>query len=101
MPPRVAGSQHPTDTLQLAERFCSAIRSHQFECLGPAAPGPVTISGGLASFPWDGKTADELMKSADDALIETKRRGKNGITLAGDQSVDARDDPLDADADHE
>ncbi len=95
-PPRVAGSQHPTDTLQLAERFCAAIRSHEFECLGPAAPGPVTISGGLASFPWDGKTADELMKSADDALIETKRRGKNGITLAGDTSMDACDDPLDA-----
>lgn len=94
-PPRVAGSQHPTDTLQLAERFCAVIRSHEFECLGPAAPGPVTISGGLASFPWDGKTADELIKAADEALIETKRRGKNGITLAGEATCLTSDDPLD------
>ncbi len=101
-PPRVAGSQHPSDPLQLCERFCEAIRTHNFACLGKAAPGPVTISGGIASFPWDGRTAEELMASADRALIETKRRGKNGITLAGQCGAEgASDGPADSAEAHE
>ena len=82
--PRVPGSQHPTEANQIAERLCRIIHEHKFECLGPLAPGPVTISGGLASFPWDGRDAGELMHSADDALLTAKRHGKNRIHLAGE-----------------
>jgi diguanylate cyclase (GGDEF)-like protein len=102
--PRVPGSQHPTDPMALAERFCSVIRGHAFRCLGPDAPGPVTISGGLACFPWDGHTAGEIVRAADEALLSAKRSGKNHIVLAKGATQDAaggRDDVDEIDADIE
>jgi len=87
--PRVPGSQHPSDPMALADRFRKAITEHRFACLGPAAPGPVTISGGLACLPWDGKTRPELMKAADDALLEAKRTGKNRLALANGGAAEA------------
>ncbi len=80
---RVPGSVHPSEPIELAQRFCRAIAEHSFECLGRDAPGPVTISGGLASFPWNGNTREELMVAADSALLAAKRTGKNHIHLAG------------------
>gem|GEM_PF-524100 len=88
--PRVPGSQHPNDPLAVAERFCTVIRGHDFKCLGPAAPGPVTISGGLACFPWDGKTRVELLRAADTALLAAKKAGKNRIVLAEKTPADER-----------
>jgi diguanylate cyclase (GGDEF)-like protein len=79
---RVPGSRHPADPLAFAERFCQAIRTHSFRCLGPNAPGEVTVSGGLATFPWDGSTREQLIHAADAALLEAKRTGKNRIKLA-------------------
>lgn len=81
--PRVAGSKHPSHTEVMAKRFCKVIQEHKFEFLGPDARGPVTISGGLASFPWDGRTADELLRAADQALLQAKNNGKNRIQIAG------------------
>jgi len=80
--PRIAGSQHPTDPAAVAARFQDVIRAHAFQCLGAAAPGPVTLSGGLACFPWDGHTRADLMRAADAALLAAKRSGKNRIHLA-------------------
>lgn len=93
--PRVPGSQHPSDPMILAERFCGVIRQHDFQCLGPNAPGPVTISGGLACFPWDGQTRAELIRAADIALLTAKRNGKNRIMIAG-QREDAATDACEA-----
>ncbi len=81
--PRVPGSHHPTEPVELTERFRRTIEAHDFRCLGEHAPGPVTISGGLASYPWNGTTTDELIRAADAALLEAKRTGKNRIRLAG------------------
>jgi diguanylate cyclase (GGDEF)-like protein len=81
--PRAPGSQHPSDPTALAERFCAAIREHDFKCLGDRAPGPVTVSGGLANYPWDGRTGNELIRSADAALLSAKNTGKNRMQLAG------------------
>ncbi|MBU0641001.1 MAG: diguanylate cyclase [Planctomycetes bacterium] len=85
--PRVPGSRHPTEPVVLAERFREATRLHEFKCLGENAPGRVTISGGLASFPWNGATREELLRAADDALRAAKRTGKNQIVLAESASV--------------
>ncbi|HMQ15958.1 MAG TPA: GGDEF domain-containing protein [Phycisphaerae bacterium] len=82
-PPRVAGSHHPEDPTALAERFRRTLSEHAFRCLGPGAPGPVTISGGLACYPWDGKRPEQLLKAADDSLLAAKRAGKNRIQIAG------------------
>ncbi|MFO0838295.1 MAG: GGDEF domain-containing response regulator [Phycisphaerae bacterium] len=86
--PRVPGSQHPAEPIALAERFQRALSEHAFPILGPDRPGPVTISGGLACFPWDGITRDALVAAADAALLEAKRTGKNRIQIAGEH-VDA------------
>jgi diguanylate cyclase (GGDEF)-like protein len=80
---RVPGSEHPQEPMELATRFCKAIAQHDFQCLGSDAPGPVTISGGLACFPWNGNTRERMMSAADEALLTAKRTGKNQIHLAG------------------
>lgn len=43
----------------------------------------VTVSIGVAVFPDDGETVDEVIKAADTALYASKRAGKNRVTLAG------------------
>jgi diguanylate cyclase (GGDEF)-like protein len=42
---------------------------------------PVTISGGLAVFPTDGREISLLLERADEGLYEAKREGRNRITL--------------------
>jgi diguanylate cyclase (GGDEF)-like protein len=39
--------------------------------------GPLTISLGIASFPFDGTSASELLRAADHALYEAKRMGRD------------------------
>ena len=41
-----------------------------------------TVSMGVASFPHTAHTEDELLKAADTALQEARRRGGNHVTLA-------------------
>ena len=45
---------------------------------------PVTISIGIAQFPDDGVTIDELVARADEALYAAKNNGRNQVCLAGD-----------------
>ena len=40
----------------------------------------VTISAGLATFPTDATTVDELVAAADEALYESKRAGRNRVS---------------------
>jgi diguanylate cyclase (GGDEF)-like protein len=77
--PRTPNSQHPHDVRKAAERFQRAIAQHRFPKLGSQAPGALTISGGLASFPWDGRTAAELIDRADAMAMQAKSQGKNAI----------------------
>jgi two-component system, cell cycle response regulator len=39
----------------------------------------VTISAGMATFPTDASTVDELIAAADEALYESKREGRNRV----------------------
>jgi len=87
-PPRVPGSQHPREPVELTERFRRDICQHDFTCLGRDRPGPVTISGGLATFPWDANDWEELVAAADTALLSAKKTGKNRIHLAGGGPAD-------------
>lgn len=77
--PRHPGSQHPDKVINIARRFQKAIAEHRYPKLGQDATGRLTVSGGLASFPWDGRTPDELIARADLMAIESKRQGKNVI----------------------
>jgi diguanylate cyclase (GGDEF)-like protein len=82
-PPRRPDSQHPASAHELAERFRSALAEYEFDCLGPDAKGTLTISGGLASYPWDGATCRDLLRAADRALRAVKADGKDGIRIVG------------------
>lgn len=42
----------------------------------------LTISGGIATYDAHGKTQDEVIKAADDALYASKSNGRNQITIA-------------------
>jgi diguanylate cyclase (GGDEF)-like protein len=90
--PRIAGSKHPTDALAVLRRFKKALESHEFPRLGPEAVGCITISGGLASFPWDARDSQSLIDQADQAMLQAKRAGKNRVFWVGTEgeAVDSR-----------
>ena len=77
--PRSPNARHPDDVVAAARRFQQAILKHNFPKLLSEAPGTLTISGGLASFPWDGRTPEELLDKADQMALQSKRQGKNAI----------------------
>ncbi|HZW08802.1 MAG TPA: GGDEF domain-containing protein [Phycisphaerales bacterium] len=79
--PREPDSRHPTSVFDVAERFQSQLRSAQFRKLRDELPGCLTISGGLATYPWDGRTAEELVERADQLALEGKKQGKNVIAI--------------------
>jgi two-component system cell cycle response regulator len=67
------------------ERFRRLMASQDFPGLGATGKGVLTISGGLASFPWDGRDVAELIEAADQALVKgAKQGGKDRIFLVGE-----------------
>lgn len=86
--PREEGSKPLESIYQIACRFQHQICNHSFPKLGAEALGTLTVSGGLASFPWDGHDAASLLEEADRCAMESKRQGKNAITLGpGAESI--------------
>jgi diguanylate cyclase (GGDEF)-like protein len=81
--PRVTGSQHPASALQVLQRFRQRLSEQHSPKLGPHGEGTLTISAGLATYPWDATSRDELISKADEALRNAKRAGKNRIFLIG------------------
>ncbi len=79
--PRQPGSRPPESVFDISRRFQEQIAAHRFPKLAEEAPGRLTISGGLASYPWDGMTAEDLLQQADELALKSKRSGKNAITL--------------------
>lgn len=94
--PRKPDSTHPDDVRDAARRFQQAICSHHFPKLLEEAPGTLTISGGLASYPWDGVTAQALVERADTMLLHSKTQGKNAITFGAGAA--RRGDPFEHEA---
>jgi diguanylate cyclase (GGDEF)-like protein len=79
--PRQEGSHHPKDIFILAQRFQQQLRQHRFPKLSDCLPGTLSVSGGLASYPWDGATPEQLLARADQNALQSKRQGKNAITF--------------------
>jgi len=80
---RRSAAEHPKEAVFIIQRFRKQLEKSEFNLLGPAGKGILTISGGLASFPQDGQAIQELFKKADKALLEAKASGKNQIYLVG------------------
>ncbi len=81
--PHPSHKHHPQIAMFLSNRFRRTLKTNEFPSLGPDARGKLTISGGLACYPYDGMTLEELFAKADDALLSAKRFGKNRIYLVG------------------
>lgn len=64
----------------VGEKLLPSIRERLF--LLASLPEPVTISLGIASYPDDGEKEDDIILSADKALYEAKKQGKNRIVLS-------------------
>jgi diguanylate cyclase (GGDEF)-like protein len=87
-------SQHPRNVLTVAQRFRKAVEEHPWNTEDGPISGKLSISGGLATFPWDAQNVHDLMVVADGELMRAKSMGKNAIILAGpDQSNPPQPEP--------
>jgi diguanylate cyclase (GGDEF)-like protein len=90
--PRAVGSRHPLRVEEIAKRFQDQICRMQFPKLGIDAPGTLSISGGLSTFPWDGTDCESLLRHADRLAMQSKRVGKNVITFGPGAASGADDE---------
>ena len=75
-----AAARGADDASQVAAKVIEAV-SQPYLIEGQAAR--ITISAGVGLYPGHGEDADTLMRSADLALYEAKRAGKNAYRIAG------------------
>jgi diguanylate cyclase len=66
--------------LQRAEQLRRSAKTHVFST--EAGDIRVTLSVGVATYPDHGQTVDELLRSADHALYQAKREGRNRVVQA-------------------
>lgn len=88
---RRSRSEHPEEAIFISKRFRQELNDAELDSLGTEGKGILTISGGLATFPRDGSTIEQLLKQADNALLEAKQSGKNCIYLVGKSENDISD----------
>jgi diguanylate cyclase (GGDEF)-like protein len=69
-----------TEAMVVAERIRTAIESFIFDNEEKQPGGKLTISGGVATAPADGTSVRELTGNADQALYQSKHRGRNRTT---------------------
>ncbi|HTW93461.1 MAG TPA: GGDEF domain-containing protein, partial [Tepidisphaeraceae bacterium] len=82
--PAIPG-QPPQEPALILERFRKLLESQDFPELGAGGKGKLTISGGLAVFPYDAQDVQTLIETADKALMfGAKQSGKNKINLVGE-----------------
>ena len=67
------------EALKAAERIRSTIAVHPFPYRDQQPLGRISISGGIASWPADGSEVGLLIRSADEALYDAKRAGRDRV----------------------
>jgi diguanylate cyclase (GGDEF)-like protein len=67
--------------IALAERIRQAVEELVVVPGHGRRPVGTTVSAGVAEFPADARTADELFAAADAALYQAKRRGRNQVAV--------------------
>ena len=81
-----------THGYELAERLRRAVETVAVEVRGGEQVF-ATVSAGVASYPAGAADETELIERADDALYESKRRGRNRVTIytgvAGERELPA------------
>jgi diguanylate cyclase (GGDEF)-like protein len=74
----VLPNTHLQNAIQKAESLRTGVSKMSVTHLGKALRA-CTISIGVATFPQNGQTAEELLKSVDNALYTAKRKGRNRV----------------------
>ncbi len=72
---------------EVAERVRDAVQNRNFPGGENQPTGRVTISIGVAAFPAHADSGDELINSADEALYEAKRGGRNRVCISQSTKV--------------
>ena len=80
----VLPSTPKTHAHHVAERAREKIESRPFPHEESQPDGRLTVSLGLATYPADARSADDLVRCADAALYGAKERGKNSVFLFGE-----------------
>ena len=80
---------HPQEVLFIAKRFIRELEQAELSFLGSRGKGTLTISGGLATFPRDGQSVEDIFMLADEALFDAKRSGKSKIYLVDSENGSA------------
>jgi diguanylate cyclase (GGDEF)-like protein len=62
-----------------AEKLRCTIQQYVYPKEENQPGGDLTISGGVSSYPYDGRTSAELISAADAALYRAKRSGRNKV----------------------
>ncbi len=84
------------EALLIGERIRRAVAANQIRLNGHRFR--ITLSGGLAAYPFDGAGPERLIEDADQALYYAKQRGKNRICLYSDSMRRYVRAPLDTEA---
>ncbi len=75
------------DALEVAERLREAIRSETSTIRLPHGPVPVTVSVGLAVYPTDAATADEVVQRANSALYKAKETRDSAVAYRPEDTL--------------
>lgn len=71
----------------IAERLRCRIEQHVFPSPNPDSPLKITVSMGLATYPLNARSKEDLIASADKAMYIAKFSGKNKVCLAENTAV--------------
>lgn len=77
------------ETAQISEQFRQQVAEITIKYSGADLP-PVTVSAGVAATPNGGTELDALVKSADLALYEAKKLGRNQVVTHSDLATQAK-----------
>ena len=72
------------ESYPILERLRADVEEHPFRHRDIQPTGRLTISAGLAAYPEDGETYEEVLSKADEALYEAKHAGRNRVCVAGE-----------------
>lgn len=73
---------HKKGAMAMAEKLRKEVETLEFDPKGAGPTTNLTTSIGVASFPQDARSKDELLRKADVALYKAKRNNKNMVCCA-------------------